>query len=226
MPGAHDPPPAQIIQKPGCKPVRCSGNGFEIVACWPCEAEFGRDCNLAVTTGIANGQHPRHGGRRVRFPRAGGDSSTIRDFIKAGIAGTNIHDQVLGNPAPTRLIGQDEAAEKIKVTRAAARAKNPKQFMAIWGRKVVRASPQNCFLSRKTLCSNALQQHQRMGRDSNPRWTCAQSSFQDCRLRPLGHPSRSVSRAGPRRLRFVCRCTQSAPPRTTQDCWQSPIECG
>jgi hypothetical protein len=29
----------------------------------------------------------------------------------------------------------------------------------------------------------------RMGRDSNPRWTYAQSSFQDCRLRPLGHPS-------------------------------------
>ena len=30
---------------------------------------------------------------------------------------------------------------------------------------------------------------QRMGRDSNPRRTCALSSFQDCRLRPLGHPS-------------------------------------
>jgi hypothetical protein len=28
-----------------------------------------------------------------------------------------------------------------------------------------------------------------MGRDSNPRWADAQSSFQDCRLRPLGHPS-------------------------------------
>ena len=30
---------------------------------------------------------------------------------------------------------------------------------------------------------------QRMGRDSNPRCTHAHSSFQDCRLRPLGHPS-------------------------------------
>ena len=29
----------------------------------------------------------------------------------------------------------------------------------------------------------------RMGRDSNPRRTLALSSFQDCRLRPLGHPS-------------------------------------
>ena len=32
-------------------------------------------------------------------------------------------------------------------------------------------------------------ENERMGRDSNPRWTCAQSSFQDCRLSPLGHPS-------------------------------------
>ncbi len=31
---------------------------------------------------------------------------------------------------------------------------------------------------------------QRMGRDSNPRWTLAHSGFQDRRLRPLGHPSR------------------------------------
>ena len=33
----------------------------------------------------------------------------------------------------------------------------------------------------------------RMGRDSNPRWTRAHSSFQDCRLRPLGHPSKSFT---------------------------------
>ena len=31
--------------------------------------------------------------------------------------------------------------------------------------------------------------NQRMGRDSNPRWTLAHSGFQDRRLRPLGHPS-------------------------------------
>ena len=32
-------------------------------------------------------------------------------------------------------------------------------------------------------------QKKRMGRDSNPRSTLALSSFQDCRLSPLGHPS-------------------------------------
>lgn len=35
----------------------------------------------------------------------------------------------------------------------------------------------------------------RMGRDSNPWWTFAHYSFQDCRLRPLGHPSSVVAAA-------------------------------
>ena len=30
-----------------------------------------------------------------------------------------------------------------------------------------------------------------MGRDSNSRWTFAHSGFQDRRLRPLGHPSKT-----------------------------------
>lgn len=33
-----------------------------------------------------------------------------------------------------------------------------------------------------------------MGRDSNPRYGFPYSSFQDCRLRPLGHPSRKSPR--------------------------------
>ena len=35
----------------------------------------------------------------------------------------------------------------------------------------------------------------RMGRDSNPRYGFPYSSFQDCRLRPLGHPSGRISQA-------------------------------
>jgi 2-methylisocitrate lyase-like PEP mutase family enzyme len=51
-------------------------------------------------------------------------SSTIRDFIKAGVAGINIEDQVLGNPAPKQVIGWNAAVEKIKAARAAARAED------------------------------------------------------------------------------------------------------
>ena len=38
-----------------------------------------------------------------------------------------------------------------------------------------------------------LRTNKRMGRDSNPRCSCPHSSFQDCRLSPLGHPSECPS---------------------------------
>ncbi len=36
------------------------------------------------------------------------------------------------------------------------------------------------------------EEKERMGRDSNPRWSFPHSGFQDHRLRPLGHPSKSA----------------------------------
>jgi integrase len=42
--------------------------------------------------------------------------------------------------------------------------------------------------------ANTRQTRQRMGRDSNPWWTFAHYSFQDCRLKPLGHPSKFLPR--------------------------------
>ena len=45
----------------------------------------------------------------------------------------------------------------------------------------------SCKIRRKAMrFCNLLE---RMGRDSNPRYGFPYSSFQDCRLRPLGHPS-------------------------------------
>ena len=40
---------------------------------------------------------------------------------------------------------------------------------------------------------------QRMGRDSNPRYSCPYCSFQDCRLSPLGHSSDALFIAFPPR---------------------------
>ena len=37
-----------------------------------------------------------------------------------------------------------------------------------------------------------VQVERRMGRDSNPRYPCEYGSFQDCCLKPLGHPSGSI----------------------------------
>jgi 2-methylisocitrate lyase-like PEP mutase family enzyme len=122
MPDAYDPLSARVIENLGFKAVQCSGYSFALAACWPSEAEFGRDRNQAVTTGIANAVSiPVMADGEDGFGDVTAIPSTIRDFIKAGIAGINIEDQVLGNPAPKRVIGRDEAAEKIRVARAAAR---------------------------------------------------------------------------------------------------------
>ena len=49
-----------------------------------------------------------------------------------------------------------------------------------------------------TRCLGFPSRSKRMGRDSNPRAPYDASSFQDCRLRPLGHPSRNAARFWPR----------------------------
>jgi len=47
-------------------------------------------------------------------------AKTVRAFIRAGVAGINIEDQVLGQPGPKRIIPSDLMIEKIKAAREAA----------------------------------------------------------------------------------------------------------
>jgi len=105
MPDAYDPLSARIIEKLGFKAVQCSGYSFALAACWPSEAEFGRDRNLTVTAGIANAVSiPVMADGEDGFGDVTAIPSTIRDFIQAGVAGINIEDQVLGNPATKQVI--------------------------------------------------------------------------------------------------------------------------
>lgn len=122
MPDAYDPLSARIIQKLGFKAVQCSGYSFALAACCSSEAEFGRDRNLTVTAGIVSAVNiPVMADGEDGFGDVTSIPSTIRDFIKAGVAGINIEDQVLGNPAPNQVIDGDAAVDKIKAARSAAR---------------------------------------------------------------------------------------------------------
>lgn len=122
MPDAYDQLSARIIQKLGFKAVQCSGYSFSLAACCSSEAEFTRDRNLAVTAGIVSAVDiPVMADGEDGFGDVTAIPSTIRDFIKAGVAGINIEDQVLGNPAPNQVIGRDAAVDKIRAARAAAR---------------------------------------------------------------------------------------------------------
>jgi 2-methylisocitrate lyase-like PEP mutase family enzyme len=47
-------------------------------------------------------------------------AETVRAFARAGVAGINIEDQVLGQPAPKRIIDRGLMVEKIRAARGAA----------------------------------------------------------------------------------------------------------
>jgi 2-methylisocitrate lyase-like PEP mutase family enzyme len=48
-------------------------------------------------------------------------AETVRAFVRAGVAGINIEDQVLGRPGPKRVIDSGRMVEKIRAARDAAR---------------------------------------------------------------------------------------------------------
>ena len=122
MPDAYDPLSARIIESLGFKAVQCSGYSFALAACCPSEPEFGSERNLALTKSIVE---------TVKVPvMADGEdgfgdppvvAETVRAFIRAGVAGINLEDQVLGQPSPKRVVDRGLMIKKIRAAREAAR---------------------------------------------------------------------------------------------------------
>jgi hypothetical protein len=90
----------------------------------------------------------------------------------------------------------DHIAKALKTESEGGRGEakqNPKQQAAAMDRIITqivqeaqqKMRPCKCLLLVATLCTAPT----RMGRDSNPRYPCGYGSFQDCCLKPLGHPS-------------------------------------
>jgi 2-methylisocitrate lyase-like PEP mutase family enzyme len=122
MPDAYDPLSARIIESLGFKAVQCSGHSFALAACCRSEAELGFERNLTLTKSIidavgvpvmADGEDG-FGGPPVVV-------ETVRAFLRAGVAGINLEDQVLGQPGPRRVVDRGLMVEKIQAAREAAR---------------------------------------------------------------------------------------------------------
>jgi 2-methylisocitrate lyase-like PEP mutase family enzyme len=122
MPDAYDPLSARIIESLGFKAVQCSGYSFALAACAPSEAAFGFERNLAVTKSIVEAvQVPVMADGEDGFGGPPDVAETVRAFVRAGVAGINIEDQALGQPAPKRVIDRSLMVEKIGAARGAAR---------------------------------------------------------------------------------------------------------
>jgi 2-methylisocitrate lyase-like PEP mutase family enzyme len=122
MPDAYDPLSARIIESLGFKAVQCSGYSFALAACAPSEAAFGFERNLAVTKSIVEAvQVPVMADGEDGFGDPAAVAETVRAFVRAGVAGINIEDQVLGQSAPKHVIDRSLMVEKIGAARGAAR---------------------------------------------------------------------------------------------------------
>jgi thioredoxin type arsenate reductase len=122
MPDAYDSLSARIIEHLGFKAVQCSGYSFSLSACCPTEAAFGFERNLAITQCIVEAvEVPVMADGEDGFGDPSVVTETVRAFIRIGVAGINLEDQVLGPPGPKRVIERTFMIEKIKAARNAAR---------------------------------------------------------------------------------------------------------
>jgi 2-methylisocitrate lyase-like PEP mutase family enzyme len=122
MPDAYDPLSARIIEFLGFKAVQCSGYSFALAACCPSEAAFGFKRNLALTKSIVEAvQVPVMADGEDGFGDPPVVAETVRAFVRAGVAGINIEDQVLGQPGVKRVVERSLMVEKIGTAREAAR---------------------------------------------------------------------------------------------------------
>jgi 2-methylisocitrate lyase-like PEP mutase family enzyme len=122
MPDAYDPLSARIIEDLGFKAVQCSGYSFALAACCRCEAALGFERNLALTKSIVEAVGvPVMADGEDGFGGPPVVAEAVRAFLRAGVAGINLEDQVLGCPAPNRVVERSLMLEKIKAAREAAR---------------------------------------------------------------------------------------------------------
>jgi len=121
MPDAYDPLSARLIERLGFKAVQCSGYSFALAACCPSESAFGFERNLALTKAIVEAVDvPVMADGEDGFGDPPAVAETVRAFIRAGVAGINIEDQVLGQPGPKQVIDRNLMIEKVKAARKAA----------------------------------------------------------------------------------------------------------
>jgi 2-methylisocitrate lyase-like PEP mutase family enzyme len=122
MPDAYDPLSARIIESLGFKAVQCSGYSFSLAACCLSEAEIGIERNLALTKSIVEAiQVPVMADGEDGFGDPPVVAETVRSFVRAGVAGINLEDQILGQPGVAGVIERGLMVEKIQAAREAAR---------------------------------------------------------------------------------------------------------
>lgn len=125
MPDAYDPISAKLIEYSQFKAIQCSGYSFSIGAGYPKEIDITLSENLEMTRRIvesvdipvmADGEDGYGGPEVVK--------EVIERFIRVGVAGINLEDQVIDRKHNVSVIEEDLMVQKILVARETVE-KNP-----------------------------------------------------------------------------------------------------
>jgi len=121
MPDAFDPLSARLIELNGYKAVQCSGLSFSISSCYEKEAQYTLNENLAITENIVKAVNiPVMADGEDGFGLPADVYETVKLFLKTGVAGINIEDQILFGSKEGSVIDIGLMSDKIKAARKAA----------------------------------------------------------------------------------------------------------
>lgn len=124
MPNAYDPISARMIEKAGFKAVQCSGYSFSIQAAYPRESDLTLDDNLKWTRRIVEAVDvPVMADAEDGYGDIKTIPETVEKFMKVGVAGLNLEDQILGKPGPLEIVDEEVMVQKITLAREAAEVK-------------------------------------------------------------------------------------------------------
>ena len=129
MPDAYDPISARLIEKAGFKAVQCSGYSLSIAAGYKCETDVSLDENIELTHRIAEAVDvPVMADAEDGYGDHEEVIETVNRFIRAGVAGLNIEDQIPGK-MPLSIVNEDLMFQKIILTRETAEAEENHNFI-------------------------------------------------------------------------------------------------
>lgn len=121
MPNAYDAISSRMIEKAGFKAVQCSGYSFSIQAGYSKESDVTLEENLEWTRRIVEAVNvPVMADAEDGYGNAETVIETVLKFMRLGVAGLNIEDQILGESGPLKIIDEELMAEKIMVARETA----------------------------------------------------------------------------------------------------------
>lgn len=130
MPDAYDPISAKLIQRAGFKAVQCSGYSFSIAAGHKRELDLTLDQNIEFTRRIVDAVDiPVMADAEDGYGDIEDVIETVDRFLRAGVAGLNIEDQILDDKKKLSIVDEDLIVQKIILARETAEAEGNHDFI-------------------------------------------------------------------------------------------------